>query len=98
MIVRIVQMTFQPDKLEEFKTIFEEGKQTIKRFAGCQHVEMLQDVNNENIFFTYSHWDSEADLNNYRNSDFFRITWQNTKVLFAAKPQAWSLAQRSKAV
>lgn len=97
MIVRIVQMTFQPDKTALFEQVFEESKQTIIAFPGCLHVEMLQDVNNPNKYFTYSHWNSEADLNHYRESAFFAITWKNTKALFADKAQAWSLEQRSKA-
>ncbi len=41
--------------------------------------------------FTYSYWESEAHLNTYRHSDLFRETWAKTKVLFADKPEAWSI-------
>ena len=94
MIVRIVQMTFMPEKVNEFTTLFHERKQTIQSFAGCTHLELWQDNTHENIFFTYSMWDSEADLNHYRFSEFFKDTWGKTKVLFADKPQAWSLIPR----
>ena len=94
MIVRIVQMTFMPEKIKEFTTLFHERKQTIQGFAGCTHLELWQDNTHENIFFTYSMWDSEADLNHYRFSEFFKDTWGKTKVLFADKPQAWSLIPR----
>jgi heme-degrading monooxygenase HmoA len=43
------------------------------------------------ILFTYSWWDSEEHLNNYRNSHFFDDTWSLTKQKFAAKPEAWSV-------
>jgi (4S)-4-hydroxy-5-phosphonooxypentane-2,3-dione isomerase len=42
------------------------------------------------VFFTLSVWDSEASLNTYRHSDFFRTTWAKTKVLFSDKPAAWT--------
>ena len=97
MIVRIVQMTFLPEMTGQFEQVFEESKQTIITFPGCLHVEMLRDVNTPEKYFTYSHWNSEADLNNYRSSDFFAATWMRTKALFAGKAQAWSLEQKSKA-
>lgn len=96
MITRIVQMTFQPERINDFTTLFEERKQTIRGFRGCNHLELWQDSARDNIFFTYSIWDSEADLDHYRFSEFFKDTWGKTKVLFADKPQAWSVTVRSK--
>ena len=91
MIIRIVQMTFKPELVGEFTTLFHERKQTILSFPGCTHLELLRDSANENVFFTYSMWNSEADLNHYRFSEFFKDTWGRTKALFADKPNAWSL-------
>ncbi|RYE20616.1 MAG: antibiotic biosynthesis monooxygenase [Sphingobacteriales bacterium] len=91
MIVRIVQMTFDPAKVDEFLALFEERKQTIRCFDGCNHLELWQDAHSTNIFFTYSMWESEDNLNHYRFSDFFKDTWAKTKALFIDKPQAWSV-------
>lgn len=88
-------MTFCDNKIDEFLNIFEERKQTIKNFKGCLHLELWQDSTNKNIFFTYSNWESEADLNHYRFSEFFKDTWSKTKALFADKPQAWSVIKKS---
>ncbi len=94
MIFRIVQMTFRADAVEEFTTLFEARKQNIRNFEGCSHLELWQDNTNTRIFFTYSIWESQATLDHYRFSDFFKDTWGRTKALFAAKPQAWSVMQR----
>lgn len=91
MIVRIVQMTFRQHEVETFKELFEERKATIRGFNGCTHVELWQDTTRPNIFFTYSHWNSQADLDHYRFSEFFKDTWGRTKALFETKPQAWSV-------
>ncbi len=91
MIVRIVQMTFRQDKVTEFRKLFEERKETIRNFNGCTHLELWQDKNHQNTFFTYSHWNSETDLDHYRFSEFFKDTWGKTKALFETKPQAWSV-------
>ena len=96
MIVRIVQMTFREDSVKDFTDLFESRKQTIRSFPGCTHLELWQDNTHANIFFTYSTWDSQADLDHYRFSDFFKDTWSKTKTLFAEKPQAWSVVIKSK--
>jgi heme-degrading monooxygenase HmoA len=87
-------MTFSLDKVDEFVTIFEERKNTIKSFPGCQHLELWQDTKDRNIFFTYSHWQTEKDLDHYRFSEFFKETWTLSKAMFAAKAEAWSLSAR----
>jgi heme-degrading monooxygenase HmoA len=91
MIIRIVKLTFQPEKVNDFIEIFNSSKSLIKNCEGCESVELLNDVTHKNIYFTYSLWQSETDLNNYRQSDLFKIIWSKTKVLFGDKPEAWSV-------
>jgi quinol monooxygenase YgiN len=90
MINRIVRMSFDPAKVEDFKALFEKQKEAIRHFEGCRHLQLWQDVSQPNIFFTYSHWESEDHLNLYRESQLFRETWAATKALFNDKPAAWS--------
>lgn len=94
MIIRIVKMNFKPEKVNEFLKIFDESKELIRNMTGCSHLELLNDVNEKNIFFTYSYWNSESDLNNYRNSEVFASVWAKTKILFIAKAEAWSVEQK----
>ncbi|WP_420322329.1 putative quinol monooxygenase [Flagellimonas sp.] len=95
MLIRIVKLTFKPENIPSFERIFETTKSGITDFQGCNKVELYQDLKNPCIFFTYSFWDKESDLENYRASDFFKEVWSKTKQLFAEKPEAWSLKQRS---
>jgi len=90
MIKRIVQLTFQPDRTDDFLSIFRESKSLIEAYPGCQHVELLRCTDPDNVFFTYSFWEDEEALERYRQSELFRATWSRTKVLFADKPRAWS--------
>ena len=90
MIVRIVKMHFRKEEVETFNALFEEIKFKIRAFPGVMHLECLQDVNNPQIFFTYSHWEKPEDLENYRQSELFQSTWAKTKILFEEKAQAWS--------
>lgn len=91
MLIRFVRMTFQADKTEEFQEIFNSSKEKIRAMTGCQHLELMRDINQTNIFMTHSRWNSEADLNNYRDSELFKETWAKTKALFAEKPLAFSV-------
>ncbi|MEC8832541.1 MAG: antibiotic biosynthesis monooxygenase family protein [Bacteroidota bacterium] len=93
MLIRIVKLTFKPENIASFEQIFEASKSGILAFEGCNMVELYQDIKNSNIFFTYSFWDTESHLNNYRNSDFFQEVWGNSKKLFADKPEAWSVTK-----
>jgi quinol monooxygenase YgiN len=90
MLIRIVRMTFKPDKLAEFEAIFSASKAKIRAFSGCQFLELWQDADNPNVRITHSHWESAGALETYRNSELFRATWAATKVLFAEKPLAFS--------
>lgn len=87
-------MTFKPENVAAFTLLFEERKATIKGFSGCTHLELWQGSSDPNVFFTYSNWDSEADLDHYRFSEFFKETWSMTKALFAQKAQAWSVERK----
>ncbi len=93
MIVRIVKMTFEASKVEDFKKMFEEKKEHIRGFEGCQRLELLRDSSDSNIFFTYSFWNNAENLKSYRHSNLFKETWKFTKSLFSDKPEAWSLKQ-----
>jgi quinol monooxygenase YgiN len=84
-------MYFQEDKIEDFLKIFEESKNLIRTFEGCEHLELWQDTSLPNVFCTYSHWKDESYLEKYRQSELFQTTWAKTKMLFAEKPQAFSL-------
>ncbi len=91
MITRIVKMKFQEQYISDFKSFTKNIKDIIRNQEGCLHLEILQDISDPHFFFTYSKWNSEEDLNNYRKSDFFRNIWPQTKKWFSEKPQAWSV-------
>ncbi|MCK6639863.1 MAG: antibiotic biosynthesis monooxygenase [Bacteroidia bacterium] len=91
MIKRIVKMSFKPEEVATFEEVFRATRDRIAGFEGCRNLELHKEKNAPNIYFTVSHWESEEALNKYRNSELFAATWAKTKVLFNAKPEAWSL-------
>ncbi len=94
MIIRIVKMTFEKEKVNDFLELFDSSKLLIRNFEGCTHLQLLNDIDSPNIYFTYSYWQSINDLENYRNSELFKSVWSRTKILFSAKAEAWSVEQK----
>ena len=43
-------MEFQADKVEAFKSIFQENQSKIAAQEGCYGVKLLQDINKSNVF------------------------------------------------
>lgn len=91
MLIRIVKMTFETSETEDFQELFQQNKEKIRGFEGCEFLELYRDKNNKNIFFTYSYWQNEEALENYRGSSLFKEVWSQTRKMFAAKPEAWSV-------
>jgi heme-degrading monooxygenase HmoA len=84
-------MSFHEEKISKFLENFEFIKEKIRNVSGNRLLELYQDKNNQTIFFTYSYWETEQDLENYRNSELFFEIWTDTKKLFNNKPEAWSV-------
>ncbi len=91
MFVRIVKLSFHEEHIPAFLENFEKMKEKIRNAPGNKLLELYQDKEHNNVFFTYSYWDNESDLLNYRQSELFYDVWSFTKKLFNAKPEAWSV-------
>ena len=92
MIRRIVKMTFKRDSIDDFLLLFDAVKENIRNFDGVDHMELYQDANDEDVFFTISNWNSQEHLTKYRKSELFKSTWAQMKTHFAKKAEAWSIS------
>lgn len=84
-------MSFYKENIPAFLENFELMKNHIRNSPGNRFLELYQDKSNPCIFFTYSYWETEDDLENYRKSALFYEVWTFTKKLFNDKPEAWSV-------
>ena len=91
MIVRIVKMNFFEENIPIFLDKFEAVKEKIRNTEGNQFLELYQDKKDECTFFTYSIWESEEALENYKKTELFQSVWSFTKKLFNKKPEAWTV-------
>jgi len=93
MITRIVRMEFRPEHVDDFLAHFDTVKNLIRAFPGVRQLELHRDAGQPNVFYTYSKWDGEEDLETYRQSELFKSAWSQVKLWFGGKAQAFSLRQ-----
>ena len=79
------------ENIQAFLENFDCIKSKIRNAEGNRFLELYRDKNDKCVFFTYSFWETEDDLENYRKSALFDEVWTFTKKLFNAKPEAWSV-------
>ena len=84
-------MSFHEEHISKFMENFDLIKEKIRGTDGNRFLELYQDKHNPCIFFTYSFWETEDHLENYRKSELFYEVWTFTKKLFNEKPEAWSV-------
>lgn len=90
MIIRVVRLNFFSEKIETAEKHLTAIAPKVRAMQGCTFLEISQDIHNPANWTTYSHWDSELDLNAYRQSDTFKTFWGEIKPLFAKPAIAWS--------
>jgi quinol monooxygenase YgiN len=93
MITRIVRMEFQPEHVDDFLVHFRTIAHLIRNFPGVRQLELHRDASQSNVFYTYSKWDGESELEIYRQSELFKTTWAQAKSWFAGNPRAYSLCE-----
>lgn len=88
MIVRIVYLPIKPDGLETFGQLYSNVVQQIRNCPGCEFVQLVTDTLGQGDCYAISHWHSEAELEDYRHSPFFRSLWPQVKKLM--RDQSWA--------
>lgn len=91
MLVRIVKLGFYRQNVEVFLENFEKNKSKIRGFKGCTFLELYRSKDDPTLFFTYSYWESDSHLQEYRQSPDFKALWSKLKPLFSSRPEAWSV-------
>lgn len=89
-LIRLVHLTIAPAKVDEFLAHFDEKSDEIRAFDGCEHLELWQSERYPGRMTTFSKWQDEEALDDYRRSILFKETWSTVKPLFAAPAQASS--------
>ena len=84
MFVRILSMTIQKNKLEEFKILYSDIIiPALKQVKGCRYVFLTESVNHDNEFISVTIWDKKADADEYESSGKFRELTEKVKHTFS---------------
>ena len=76
MIYRIVKLHFQTTKTTSFLELFNQVVTKVNEQPGCIEMYMIQDLHNPTIFITHSKWETEEDLNKYKELyEKFNFRW-----------------------
>ncbi|MGY6561897.1 MAG: putative quinol monooxygenase [Luteibaculaceae bacterium] len=94
MIHRWVRLTINPTDKTKFLDILREYHHNVRAFPGCKSL-LLSAEPNGNVVITYSVWDDEASLAEYRRSEMFKAFWLKIKPFFIDKPLAYSTKEVS---
>ena len=89
-MIRWVKLTIRPENIQDFIAHFDTVKLRINAFPGCKGMKLLRNQNDPRILFTYSEWESNEDLENYRKSELFGEVWPTVKEWFDEKAEAYS--------
>lgn len=88
MIVRLVSLKVDQERVEDFRKFFEGLYAGIKAHQGCLYLQLVRDLEGLGEYFTISVWESLETLDNYRNGPFFKETWPKVKTFLREK--AWA--------
>jgi quinol monooxygenase YgiN len=91
MIVRVVELKIEKEKLPLALEKLEAIAPKVRVMEGCSYLEISNGIKDKGMILTYSHWSSIDALNAYRSSEIFRNFWGDIKKLFAEPARAWSL-------
>ncbi len=95
MIVRIVHMFFRPHALEQLMPLIHRQLRNVMSHPGCLAVKLFRDTSDPDHLCTFSIWEDQEALDDYRQSDHFIEVWSTLKSHFAKPPQAYSFKDRT---
>lgn len=84
-------MHFTEAGVGEFLEIFRNNMAGIRDFEGCNHLELMKDIDDPLTYTTLSYWKDAESLEKYRKSELFGGVWGSVKTLFSERSQAFTL-------
>jgi heme-degrading monooxygenase HmoA len=86
MFVRIVKLSFHEENIPSFLENFESIK-NVSVVSWKSFIRVISGQRQQKYLFTYSYWETEEDLENYRNLSF-SMKFEFYQKLFNGKPEA----------
>ncbi len=84
-------MTLKEAHVDSFKKRIPIISIEVRRVSGCMHNDIFRDKNKDNVFYSYTIWNSEEDIEKYLNSQYYKEIWNDLWDYFKIEPQAWKI-------
>lgn len=91
MILRIVKIKIDEVKIDTFKLFMKNLRNEKLRLKGCLHFDYFHEKKNKNIYYTYTIWENEKHLNQYKKSELFKKVISTLNSLSIEEPRAWTI-------
>jgi quinol monooxygenase YgiN len=93
--VRIVSVSIQEDKIDEFKRIYnEEILPALRKTKGCLYAFLTENLQIKNEFISITGWESKEDVDAYENGGQFALLVEKVRHTFSQVYQ-WKLSEIS---
>lgn len=84
-------MTVKEQYIDSFRKRVPVISNEVRRVSGCMHNDIFRDRNNDNIFYSYTIWSSEEDIERYLKSMYYKEIWGDIWDYFKKEPMAWKI-------
>ena len=91
MILRIVKMEVDPQKLEIFNHFMKNLNEEKVKLEGCVHHDHFPEKKFVNVYYSYTIWENVNYLKKYKKSPLFKEVVKTLKSLCMTEPYAWTV-------
>jgi quinol monooxygenase YgiN len=91
MILRVVKMKVEKNKVESFERFMNNLHDEKLRLQGCLHFDYFHEKDNLYAYYSYTIWENEKFFKAYKKSDLFKEVVSTLKALCQVEPQAWTI-------
>ena len=95
MWVRLIVVMIQPDKMDDFRKIYnEEIVPTVKAQKGNVHVFLMESIDREGEITSFTAWETQEDGDAYERSGTYVEMVNKVRHTFSGTPTLWSYEVR----
>ena len=91
MIIRVVKIPIKDASINSFIKRIPIISNEVRRVSGCIHNDIFRDKMKENIFYSYTIWNSDEDIEKYLGSQYYKDIWGDLWDYFEGTPKSWKI-------
>jgi heme-degrading monooxygenase HmoA len=90
-IARVIIIKAPEEKFKEAEQIWKEDcAPLMRRQKGCRAEKFMRSLDHPDLYISYSEWDSQEDIDNYRNSEDHKKIRTESRALQGSRAVVWT--------